>query len=117
MDREEAIDILTQLKDFNEYNINRKGQHLIYIPKAEKMLINYAIDYILSEVEESKKTIAEIEYKSLKKKYILKQKILTELEKAKKENEAYEQHNKESRMYWINKGKISLAKKISEDII
>ena len=38
-----------------------------------------------------------------------------ELEEAEKENEPYEQHNKESRIYWINKGKISLAKKLLED--
>ena len=44
--------------------------------------------------------------------YVSKQKVKEELEEAEKENEPYEQHNKESRIYWINKGKISLAKKI-----
>lgn len=48
--------------------------------------------------------------------YIPKQKVKEELEKAEKENEPYEQYDKESRMYWINEGKISLAKELLEDI-
>ena len=36
-------------------------------------------------------------------------------EKAEKENEPYEEYNKESRAYWINQGIISLAKKLLED--
>ena len=50
-----------------------------------------------------------------KKYFINKQKVKEELEKAKKENEPYEIHNKESRMFWINQGKIRLAKKLLED--
>lgn len=44
-----------------------------------------------------------------------KYKIKNELYKANKENEPYEKYKKESRMYWINQGKISLAKKLLED--
>lgn len=44
-----------------------------------------------------------------------KYKIKNELYKANKENEPYEKYNKESRAYWINQGKISLAKKLLED--
>lgn len=61
------------------------------------------------EVEHLKKYI---EY--LKENSIPKQKVKEKLERAEKENEPYKQHNKESRMYWINQGKISLAKKLLE---
>ncbi|MFR8754473.1 MAG: hypothetical protein ACLVGD_04485 [Monoglobales bacterium] len=81
----------------------------------------------LAEREEDKKRIEELEKENkeiLNSKigidlsyddYIPKQKVKEELEKAEKENKPYEQHNKESRIYWINKGKISLAKKLLED--
>ena len=46
---------------------------------------------------------------------IPKQKVKEELERAEKENEPYEEYNKESRAYWINQGIISLAKKLLED--
>lgn len=36
-------------------------------------------------------------------------------ERAEKENEPYEEYNKESRAYWINQGRISLEKKLLED--
>lgn len=86
-----------------------------------------AIEHILAERKVDKKKIEELEEKNkeiLNSKigidlsyddYIPKQKVKEELEKAEKENEPYEQHNKESRMYWINRGKISLAKKLLED--
>ena len=89
-----------------------------------------AIEHILAEREEDKKRIEELEVlkDDLKDKrivyvdtpefaenYIPKQKVKEELEKAKKENEPYEIHNKESRMFWINQGKIRLAKKLLED--
>lgn len=92
--------------------------------------VAYAIKNILAEREEDKKKIAELEAKlefyqwgdldNLKfeeymKEFIPKQKVKEELEKAKKENEPYEIHNKESRMFWINQGKIRLAKKLLED--
>lgn len=86
-----------------------------------------AIDHILAEREEDKKKIEELEKEIKKNKMylimasevidnsVLKPKVKDELEKAKSENEPYELHNKESRMYWLNQGKISLAKKILED--
>lgn len=46
---------------------------------------------------------------------IPKQKVKEELERAEKENEPYEEYNKESRAYWINQGRISLAKKLLEE--
>lgn len=89
----------------------------------------------LTEREEDKKRIKELEDENrvqrhqimevfdrgyihkdkIKDDYIPKQKVKEELEKAKKENEPYEIHNKESRMFWINQGKIRLAKKLLED--
>lgn len=97
--------------------------------------VAYAIKNILAEREEDKKRIEELEDENriqrhqimqvfdrgyihkdkIKDEYIPKQKVEEELEKAEKENEPYERHNKESRMYWINQGKISLAKKLLED--
>lgn len=55
------------------------------------------------------------EIKYMEKNYIPKQKVKEELEEAEKENEPYEKYNKESRAYWINQGKISLAKTLLED--
>lgn len=43
------------------------------------------------------------------------EKLKDELNKAEKENIVYKTYNKESRYYWINQGKISLAKKLLED--
>lgn len=54
-------------------------------------------------------------HEKIKKNYISKQKVKEELERAEKENEPYEKYNKESRAYWINEGKISLAKKLLEE--
>lgn len=56
-----------------------------------------------------------LKFEEYMKEFIPKQKVKEELEKAKKENEPYEIHNKESRMFWINQGKIRLAKKLLED--
>ena len=97
--------------------------------------VAYAIKNTLAEREEDKKKIKELEEhqqkfyngeiytakqlkqveENQKKYFINKQKVKEELEKAKKENETYEIHNKESRMFWINQGKIRLAKKLLED--
>lgn len=89
--------------------------------------VAYAIKNTLAEREEDKKKIEELEKEIKKNKMylimasevidnsVLKPKVKDELEKAKSENEPYELHNKESRMYWLNQGKISLAKKILED--
>lgn len=110
---------------------------------SKKTGINYALEqedieileHILAEREKDKKRIEELEDENriqrhqimqvfdrgyihkdkIKDEYIPKQKVEEELEKAEKENEPYERHNKESRMYWINQGKISLAKKLLED--
>ena len=43
------------------------------------------------------------------------EKLKDELNKAEKENKVYKTYNKENRYYWINQGKISLAKKLLED--
>lgn len=89
-----------------------------------------AIDHLLAEREEDKKKIDKLQVleddlkdkrivyvdtPEFEEKFIAKQKVKEELEKAKKENEPYEIHNKESRMFWINQGKIRLAKKLLED--
>lgn len=65
----------------------------------------------VTDIQETKNT----ELKNEKKYNSLKEKIKEELERAKKENEPYEEYEIESRMYWINQGKISLAKKLLED--
>ena len=92
--------------------------------------VAYAIKNTLAEREEDKKKIDKLQVleddlkdkrivyvdtPEFEEKFISKQKVKEELEEAEKENEPYEQHNKESRIYWINKGKISLAKKLLED--
>ncbi len=133
MDIEEDIKILENLKKYLNLLIYEETHKIIYndLGWDEKTIdcIN-AIEHILAEREEDKKKIAELEAKlefyqwgdldNLKfeeymKEFIPKQKVKEELEKAKKENEPYEIHNKESRMYWINEGKMSLAKKLLED--
>lgn len=110
MDIEEDIKIV---KEFNEKNRFR-----------DCGIINNAIDHILAEREEDKKKIAELEKENHKilengldviRDMIPKQKVKEELEKSEKENEPYEEYNKESRAYWINQGKISLAKKLLEE--
>lgn len=93
--------------------------------------VAYAIKNTLAEREEDKKKINKLEYRieelkkynktisdrvvEYKKNCIPKQKVKEELEKVEKENEPYEIYNKESRMYWINEGKMSLAKKLLEE--
>ncbi len=130
MDVEEDIKILENLKKYLNLLIYEGTHKIIYndLGWDEKTIdcIN-AIDHILEEREEDKKKIEELEKENKRKdmfikmakevieESILKQKIKEELEEAEKENEPYEQHNKESRIYWINKGKISLAKKLLED--
>lgn len=89
-----------------------------------------AIEHILAEREEDKKRIKELEVLEddlkdkriayidtleFEKEFIPKQKVKEELEETEKENEPYEKYNKESRAYWINQGKISLAKTLLED--
>ena len=124
------MDIEEDIKILNEYiNIDRKmrnnNQESDYDKFCERQCI--AIENLLAEREEDKKKIEELEKEIKKNKMylimasevidnsVLKPKVKDELEKAKSENEPYEQHNKESRMYWINEGKMSLAKKLLED--
>lgn len=134
MDIEEDIKILENLKKYLNLLIYEGTHKIIYndLGWDEKTIdcIN-AIDHILAEREEDKKKINKLEYRieelkkynktisdrvvEYKKNCIPKQKVKEELEKAKKENEPYEIHNKESRMFWINQGKIRLAKKLLED--
>ena len=135
MDVEEDIKILEKFKnnemqrDKLERDSRCGGWKIGDIYK--KLELNIAIDHILAEREEDKKKINKLEYRieelkkynktisdrvvEYKKNCIPKQKVKEELEKAKKENEPYEIHNKESRMFWINQGKIRLAKKLLED--
>ena len=133
MDIEEDIKILENLKKYLNLLIY-EGKHKIYYNDLgwdEKTIdcIN-AIEHILAEREEDKKKIDKlqvleddlkdkrivyIDTPKFEEEFILKQKVKEELEKAEKENEPYEQHNKESRMYWINEGKMSLAKKLLEE--
>ena len=127
MDIEEDIKILQEFTELNRKLRNYKVES-DYDNFCERRCV--AIDNLLAEREEDKKKIAELEAKlefyqwgdldNLKfeeymKEFIPKQKVKEELEKAKKENEPYEIHNKESRMFWINQGKIRLAKKLLED--
>lgn len=130
MDIEEDIKILENLKKYLNLLIYEETHKIIYndLGWDEKTIdcIN-AIEHILVEREVDKKKIEELEKEIKKNKMylimasevidnsVLKPKVKDELEKAKSENEPYELHNKESRMYWLNQGKISLAKKILED--
>lgn len=134
MDIEEDIKILEKFKnnemqrDKLERDSRCGGWKIGDIYK--KLELNIAIDHILAEREEDKKRIKELEVleddlkdkrivyvdtPEFEEKFIAKQKVKEKLEKVEKENESYEIYNKESRMYWINKGKISLAKKLLED--
>ena len=127
------MDIEEDIKILNEYiNIDRKmrnnNQESDYDKFCERQCI--AIENLLAKREEDKKKIDKLQVleddlkdkrivyvdtPEFEEKFIAKQKVKEELEEAEKENEPYEQHNKESRIYWINKGKISLAKKLLED--
>lgn len=144
MDIGEDIKILINLRKYLNLLIH-SGQHKIFYNDLgwdEKTIdcIN-AIDHILAAREEDKKRIKELEEKSIDiaetlykermanavmsnningyqealENSISKDLLKEELERAKKENEPYEEYEIESRMYWINQGKISLAKKLLED--
>ena len=124
MDIEEDLKILQEFTELDRKLRNYKIES-DYDNFCERRCV--AIDHILAEREEDKKKIEELEKEIKKNKMylimasevidnsVLKPKVKDELEKAKSENEPYELHNKESRMYWLNQGKISLAKKILED--
>ena len=132
MDIEEDLKILQEFTELDRKLRNYKVES-DYDNFCERRCV--AIDNLLAEREEDKKKIKELEEhqqkfyngeiytakqlkqveENQKKYFINKQKVKEELEKAKKENEPYEIHNKESRMFWINQGKIRLAKKLLED--
>ena len=127
MDIEEDIKILQEFTELDRKLRNYKVES-DYDNFCERRCV--AIEHILAEREEDKKRIKELEVleddlkdkriayvdtPEFEEKFIAKQKVKEELEKAKKENEPYEIHNKESRMFWINQGKIRLAKKLLED--
>lgn len=125
MDIEEDIKILQEFTELDRKLRNYKVES-DYDKFCERQCI--AIENLLAEREEDKKKIANLkeidetnrkviaeQCDYLQNRSIPKQKVKEELEKAEKENEPYEQNNKESRMYWINEGKMSLAKKLLED--
>lgn len=127
MDIEEDSKILQEFTELDRKLRNYKVES-DYDNFCERRCV--AIDHILAEREEYKKRIKELEVleddlkdkrivyvdtPEFEEKFIAKQKIKEELEEAEKENEPYEKYNKESRAYWINQGKISLAKKLLED--
>lgn len=126
MDIEEDIKILKNLIDALNSGMCKFGENI----RLDNCGYQEAIDHILAEREEDKKRIQELEVleddlkdkrivyadtPEFEEKFIPKQKVKEELERAEKENEPYEKYNKESRAYWINQGKISLAKKLLED--
>lgn len=120
MDVEENIKIINNFIQNIENGFTISKEISSWEP--EKRIVK-AIEHILAKIEELKileddlkdKRIVYVDTPEFEEKFIPKQKVKEELEKAEKENEPYEQHNKESRMYWINEGKMSLAKKLLED--
>ena len=131
MDIEEDIKILEKFKnnemqrDKLERDSRCGGWKIGDIYK--KLELNIAIDHILAERKVDKVKIDKLEKINRNLKYLYddcckclvesidKQKVKEELEKAEKENVPYEEYNKESRAYWINQGRISLAKKLLEE--
>ena len=69
--------------------------------------------YIVQLTDEQYRNLVDIIRKEVKQEF--EQKVKEELERAEKENKPYEEYEIESRMYWINQGKISLAKKLLEN--
>lgn len=125
MDIEEDIKIINNFIQNIENGFTISKEISSWEPEKR---IAKAIDHILAEREEDKKEIEKLKeevethtyliftpIEEALKDYIAKQKVKEKLEKAEKENEPYEQYDKESRMYWINEGKISLAKELLED--
>lgn len=119
-------DILDYCKNYEITFENGTKMKLVDKKYLDKLVKEYK--KLLAEREEDKKKIANLkeideanrkviaeQCDYLQNRSIPKQKVKEELEKAEKENEPYEQHNKESRMFWINQGKIRLAKKLLED--
>ena len=110
-----AIDHILAEREEDKKKIAELKEYIFIAPNLDEMTAAKYISirrdaYIRGRADEQQKA-EEI----INNNYVSKQKVKEELEEAEKENEPYEQHNKESRIYWINKGKISLAKKILED--
>ena len=70
-----------------------------------------AIGHVIERIKELEEKSIDIVLENSISKGLLKE----ELERAEKENKPYEEYEIESRMYWINQGKISLAKKLLEE--
>lgn len=106
-------------KDIKRCEKLTEPQNSNWIGISNQIAIGHVIERIKELEEENRifknSNVLVNRYFRLKDNSIPKQKIKEELEKAEKENEPYEQHNKESRMFWINQGKIRLAKKLLED--
>lgn len=107
-----AIENLLAEREEDKKKIAELKEYIFIAPNLDEMTAAKYISirrdaYIRGRADEQQKA-EEI----INNNYVSKQKVKEELEEAEKENEPYEQHNKESRIYWINKGKISLAKKI-----
>ena len=114
-----AIDnILEEIEENRKYTIHLTDeQYRKTIENAQKDVKDKYKKKIeeLEEIDEANRKVIAEQCDYIQNKSIPKQKVKEGLEKAEKENEPYELHNKESRMYWLNQGKISLAKKILED--
>ena len=85
-----------------------------------------AMANILLEFKQDKKKIKELEAKLeeanrqldldyVDKNYVPVKKVKDELKRAEKENEPCEKYEKESRMYWINQGVISLCRRLLKE--
>ena len=70
-----------------------------------------AIGHVIERIKELEEKSIDIVLENSISKGLLKE----ELERAEKENKPYGEYEIESRMYWINQGKISLAKKLLEE--
>ena len=96
-----------------------KPQNANWIGISNQIAITHVIERI-KELESKLEfyqwgDLDNLKFEEYMKEFIPKQKVKEELEIAEKENEPYEEYNKESRAYWINQGIISLVKKLLED--
>lgn len=89
-----------------QHQINEKDKRIKELEETNKK-------YIIQLTDEQYRNLVDIIRKEVKQEF--EQKVKEELERAEKENEPYEEYEIESRMYWINQGKISLANKLLEE--
>lgn len=89
-----------------QQQINEKDKRIKELEETNKK-------YIVQLTDEQYRNLVDIIRKEVKQEF--EQKVKEELERAEKENKPYEEYEIESRMYWINQGKISLAKKLLEN--